>query len=205
MGFVPFDNVLKLEAIYDLDGQICENVFHYWSADGPTVASATALAAQFRTTWVANLQPLVNPTLQLWRIAVTSLETQNAFGIEYTSGLPALGTDSSASVVSNNNAIVVRWNTQFRGRSYRGRTYHMGFNENKVTINTVTSAYGTALAAAYYQFIVLADGTYTWALGVASRIHDGAERAQGVFTLVSGVTVNNVVDSQRRRLPGRGR
>ena len=43
-----------------------------------------------------------------------------------------------------------------------------------------------------------------WSMVVVSRYENNAPRAEGIATLVDRLSSDGVIDSQRRRLPGRG-
>lgn len=204
MQFVPFTNVVKLEMVFEQDTQICENVFHYQKEDPWTIAEMTTLAGAVKGIWYNSFAPLVSQTLELESVKVTDLSEQNAPGIEYTTGLPSTGNIVTAAL-PNNVTVVVTWLTNSRGRSFRGRTYHMGLVEEQVLQNQVKQTPLQSLATAYGQLLSINMGGFTAVLGIASRQHNGAVRTQGVFTPSIGCRVNSVVDSQRRRLPGRGR
>jgi len=105
--------------------------------------------------------------------------------------------------VPNNVAVVVKWITANRGRSYRGRTYHLGIPQGSVTGSVLTTGYRTSLVQAYSNFVLLGT-TPTWTLSVASRYSNGQPRTNGVITPINALSINPTVDSQRRRLPERG-
>jgi hypothetical protein len=204
MGFVPFNNTIKLEAIFTQDGQRIENVHHFQVDETPDVATCTALAQVYSVWWSDNLQPLVSSTVALTMIRCTILETESSPGVEFTGGLPKSG-QGAAAALPMNVTVAVRWVTGLRGRSYRGRTYHIGLPEEHVTMNQVSTAHLTALKAAYEDLMALSIPVGPAVLGVASRVHNGVERPQGVITSAISVFIDPTIDSQRRRLPGRGR
>ena len=204
MGFVPFDKVMRLEAVFRLDGQVVENVHHFWQPNEFTIDVVEDVCEAYKLWWVANLKPIVPDGVSLIKVIGTILDTENSPGIEYTTGLPVVG-DSTSAEMPNNVSIAIRWNTGFRGRSYRGRTFHVGLTDGMVDGNNVTVATQNALLAAYTQLMILDTTPQAVMLGVASRVADGVERVTGVFTPVTGVVIDPVVDSQRRRLPNRGR
>jgi hypothetical protein len=79
-----------------------------------------------------------------------------------------------------------------------------GIPKTAITANTVDSLTVSGIAAAYNQLLVVADGLGAdWV--VVSRFHDNAPRTAGVVSFINAATVvDATVDSQRRRLPGRG-
>ena len=91
------------------------------------------------------------------------------------------------------------------GRSFRGRNYVVGVPQDQVVdINHVQSSYAAAWIDTYSELL---EGTFEegqqWV--IVSRFEDGSPRETGIASEVLTVTVvDDVIDSQRRRLPGRG-
>jgi len=110
----------------------------------------------------------------------------------------------------NNVAVTVSFRTGLSGRFARGRNYVSGLSEDAVVLNTVDSAVLADIQAGYEALQdVASDNTSTWV--VVSRFSgvdgDGVPipRVEGVTTPITAVIiVDSIIDSQRRRLPGRG-
>lgn len=202
MAFVPFNNVAKVELFYRQDSQNLENVLHFETATTPDSSLLTDLANDVISWWDTVMQPLVANTVSLVGVKATSLESDIAPAVESVTGLPLVGTVSGGSP-PNNVTLVVKLLTENRGRSYRGRVYHVGLALSQISGNVISSTPRTALLAAYGALMVPA-GFHSSTLVVASRVEDGVERAEGVATPVTGMAINTVLDSQRRRLPERG-
>ena len=203
MAFVPFPNTVKLEQVFLWDGQTVENVFHFEKDTAWTTSDMRDLAQDvidiWNTSWKANMAT----TLSLVTIKVTDLSSEFAPGIEYATGLPLVATSGGASM-PNSVCVAVTWLTALRGRSYRGRTYHVGLLETQVLDNAITVA-AQGLLAVYYAKFLTDIGVTGAALVVASRIEGGVERVTGLTTPVIGLKIDRIIDTQRRRLPGRGR
>lgn len=202
MPFVPFVNTVQVEMLYRLDGQVCENVLHYTGEAVPTETNMNTLASDIVARWNTNLKPLIHSSAALNSIRITSLQSASAPVIEYTTGLPITGT-AAGNAVPNNVTVVTKLITEQRGRSFRGRIYHIGIGTNMFTGNTLVSTYRTSLRAAWLLMLNF-PGTPEWSMVVASKVADGAPRTTGVATFVSGISINPTLDSQRRRLPERG-
>jgi hypothetical protein len=203
MAFVPFEDTIKLEGVFSWGGQICENV-HYFKVDAtPDVALCEELAAEYIQWWNQWMMSVVSTGAALTKVKCTIMEAENSPGIEYSTGLPSVGADASPSM-PNNVTIAVRWVTALRGRSYRGRTYHIGLTENSVVHNGLLPAALTQLLNGYTELIGLTTSVGPAALCVASRVSNGVERTAGLMTPVDSVVIDGTIDSQRRRLPGRG-
>lgn len=204
MAFVPFNNTIKLEAVFTQDGQRIQNVHHYLVDETPNVDTAVSLCEAYKTWYNSYLKPIQTPDTSLVLIKATILETDNDPGVEYATGLPISGTNNVPSM-PNNVTVAVKWLTGLRGRSYRGRTYHIGLAEDQVTKNNVIPAHLITLANTYGELISLTVDVGPAVMGIASRFHNNSERTVGVITPVTNVAVDATIDSQRRRLPGRGR
>jgi hypothetical protein len=194
---------MSAEMIFSWDGQVVENVLHYEFDGAPITADMEELADFLIDWWDTNLKPGSPTTLILTRIRIVDLRTEFSPAVDYAVGLPSAGVGSGLSL-PNNNSIVFTKRTIMRGRSFRGRLYHMGLTEAQVTNNAVASATVSGLITTYNLLKTFAGTTVNWTLGVLSRFADGNQRAEGLMTPVIGFTSDGVIDSQRRRLPGRG-
>jgi len=161
------------------------------------------LANQAIGEWVANVVVTWSPSVLFTGVRVVDLTTESSPVAESSTGLPVPGAQSGASL-PNNVALVLTKRTQFRGRSYRGRIYHGGIPETSVTGNTVAAGYVTTAIANYTNLLALTTSLGVWEMVVVSRYTNNAPRSSGIFSNVTGFTSDGVVDSQRRRLPGRG-
>lgn len=203
MPFVPATNVIQAELIYNWDGEICENVLHYQSQAGATQDAIVELGAWLVTWFDTHLQPNISEHLSLTNIKLTDLSSENGVAFDYAIGLPLQG-GAQGDSLPNNCALVFSKRTMFRGRSYRGRIYMPGLCEAFVAGNSVISAARGPILDAWQELLAPNTVLETWTLVVVSRIHNGVERASAVVTYVSNITTDWGIDSQRRRLPGRG-
>lgn len=202
MAFIPIPNAATLEYIYSWDGQICENVLTYQCNTTVTAVQLQSLTTAALSWWNANLKPLVNGQAALLTVKATDLTSASGPVIEDTTGLPIVGT-GSGTPVPNNVTVAIKLITANRGRSYRGRIYHVGLSNALVTNNTVSVATRNSLKNAWLAALSL--GTLgLWTLSVGSRYSNNAPRTTGLATPVTDISVNQIVDSQRRRLPERG-
>jgi hypothetical protein len=202
--FIPVSGVAKIEMIYEQDEQMVVNVFHVrsaggWDASG-LMAKADAMAGWFEGT----LAPNYPVEYCLKSIKVTDLSTSTGAVAIREYSPPTFGEEATDSPLPNNVTLAVKWNTALRGRSYRGRTFWpcllIGqvagnrLNAGAVTaITTMVNALRTAIEAGGYTMVVV------------SYCNNKTWRTTGVATPITTFAINEVVDSQRRRLPERGR
>lgn len=202
MAFIRVPNTVRVELIQRLDGQELENVFHCANAVSYDAAAMRSLCEAFILWWDTDIDILVSADLSLVNTIATDLDSETGPRVEESTGLPIAGIPVSPAL-PNNIALVAKWTTESRGRSFRGRSYFAGLREDVVTNNTIQAALLTSWEAACSSLI--ADiATEGWTLVVASLFEDNAPRAEGITTAITGVSIDSTVASQRRRLPGRG-
>lgn len=203
MPFVVTFNTVQVELRYLFDNQQTENTLYFEFEDPPSITQGEALADAVFDWWDTNLKPLQCGTLYLREIFCTDLDAADGWAVTRVSSPVVQGTRSGESM-PNNIACCISFRTNQRGRAHRGRNYAMAMGEGDVTNNNFTTGYLSALQAAY---VALADvetaASCNWV--VVSRFQGLLPRENGVTTPVTSVGFfDGVVDSQRRRLPGRG-
>jgi hypothetical protein len=203
MGFVPATNVMKCELVFYREGDFFENTL-YFKKNAAIVGSDFDLMGDFlRDWWTGYMDSLISSSVSLNKILLADLTLENGIGYEYRDSLPANG-QAVGNPLPANCAIAVKFSTGYRGRSYRGRNYIGGLLDTAADSSVIVTAVGQDIVDAYALFIENATiSDFTWS--VVSRIGNGVERSQAVVTPVLTVSVDPVMDSQRRRLPGRGR
>lgn len=195
-------NTAKITMVFSLAGNLAVNTFHILS-DSPFDETSLALAAVlFRDWWTDELQGITATNLVLSRIEATSLESDTAPSVEVVDGMPLTG-EGAAHALPANVTVAIKWTTALRGRSYRGRTFHLGLQPTQIVDNALASGTVTALLAAYNALLTALVST-PWQLVVLSNFHNKVERTVGVATQIGAAVLDANLDSQRRRLNGRG-
>jgi hypothetical protein len=213
MPFVPVPNTAEVEAVYLLDGQIVENVLFFQHTGTPDAGSLSELVEAVNTAIRTQLVPLLSNAIQLLRLVGTLIDVADGLVYVSTTSLPATGGSGDESMPSN-VAACMSFRTGHRGRSFRGRNFIPALPNGWISTNTITSTLSTSLTAAYTE-ILGAGADSGWVPVVVSRysgytIVSGKKkptpRTTGIATpIIAHYFVDNTVDSQRRRLPGRGR
>lgn len=204
MEFIPIANTAQVNTVALWDGQEVNNVFHVTQPTPYDLTSLAVLGALFQG-WLENTVVGGLPaTISYQKIILRALDTEDSPALEYTTGFPLTGLSVSKLAMPNNVTVAVKWSTGRAGRSYRGRTFHIGLTEDYVTDNQL-SAGGVAYLNTVYGDLLDAFDSYPGDLVVASRYHNNAPRVSGITTPIVSYSINPVIDSQRRRLPGRGR
>jgi len=204
MAFVPVINTVSVEFRTTWDNQHCENRIYVDLLSAPTTTLCQALANACLTWWTGNVVSLTPANLALREVFVRDQSQLNGVSATAspTGALP--GTHAGTSM-PNNVSICASIRTLFTGRSARGRWYWQGLCNDQVTDNNVLSGTITSIDAALTNLAsVIAALGHFWV--IVSYISLGVPRPGGPVKFVVNdiVFVDTVVDSQRRRLPGRG-
>ncbi len=138
-------------------------------------------------------------------ISINATDISSESGASYTKQLlTPLAGSVTGNATPNNCAAVVTARTALRGRSYRGRNYIPGipysYLLSMVQLTTAAMAY---YLADFYALFVVETGVGMWR-AVHSRYHDKAPRITGVSERIWTYSIDAYLDSQRRRLAGRG-
>lgn len=202
MAFIPVPDVAMVEFIYTLNGQRCENTI-YVEAATPFNLSTLNELAEGMDEWDEEVGSLVRVAGSvLVAINVTALDSNTAPAVEriVSPGRPGARTGS---VLPGNVTMCVTFVTAQRGRSFRGRNYVVGLNETDVVGNNVDG--GTVDGyIGYYEDLQEAISTLGWQMVVVSRYSNNAPRNPGISVGITSFKADEYVDSQRRRLTGRG-
>jgi len=203
MAFIPVPDVAQFNIRGTLDNQRIENPLYFRNVNTWDVEGLEAAAGLVADWFEDNILPIVTTDYVLREVYAIDLTTENSGSATHTVAASTQGLDASPAL-PNNVAICVSFRTAQRGRSFRGRNYIAGLTEGDVTGNTIAAAQSSALVTAYGQlFSLFPPGGAFWV--VVSRFTANLPRTVGISTPVTSVLiVDSTVDSQRRRLPGRG-
>lgn len=204
MARPPTPNVAEVTMTFLADGQYLINKHHFVNTAGWDEGSLNNLGTAVREWWSTEIRVGVPNTTSLVEIEVVDLTEGSNLGISVQTGLPLAG-NSGEAALPNHVTLAIKKGTGLIGRSFRGRTYHIGLKEPDVTLNTVNAGTVAFLRDAYDALREPLGVAIPVDMCVLSEVEDGAPRAEGICTVVTGIGVDPVVDSQRRRLPGRGR
>lgn len=203
MAFIPALDILQVEMRYTWDGQKVENVLYVRGGSTWNTLQMSDTADMFYDWWLGNLQALQSDEVALTEIYVTDLTTASSPTFTRSGDPGDVGARMSPSL-PNNVSLAIHFRTAGRGRSSRGRNYIVGMTEDQVVnsemLDTEVGAYITA-----YEVLITAAFPNTGSWIVLSRFAGGAPRVAGLpQTILSVGATDLTVDSQRRRLPGRG-
>jgi len=205
MASVYNDLVAQIELRYTWDTEEVENILYFlYSGSGIDAANLEDLTYRIYQWYVDDLMPLQSNLLVLREVygiqlagpgsvTATTSPPGNSPGLQTGEALPF------------NSTVAISFRTGLSGRSYRGRNYVLGLIESYQVASIMQPTPLASFVAAYNDIPTFLTGPSGWSWCVYSRYAGGLPRAEGLATVVTdAVAVNNVLDSQRRRLPGRG-
>jgi hypothetical protein len=204
MTFVPAPGVVQVNQRATLFNQQIENVHYFELGSAPDAAAIQQAADDARDEWIAQMLPVLTEDYIYREAYVTDLTSETA---PAATSVPASLTtgDGTSDSAPGSVTLCLSLRTSGRGRSSRGRQYISGISEGSIIDNAwdATKAQSVVQAFAEYQAQMATKG---YALVVLSRIQNAAPRDQGLAQPVTSILVTDLfIDSQRRRLTGRGR
>lgn len=204
MAFIPVNGVALAEIRLSLFGQKIELTQYYNFDDPPPTSAMTTLGESLVDWFDTQLSTPLSTNLGLREVVVTDLSTATSPQVTVLPTATVTGKDD-APASPGNVALCVSFRTVFRGRSFRGRNFVPGIPSDQITGNTVATGVVEAIESAYNVLRVEHTASIDGQWGVVSRFSLGAPRVAGVFTPITTIVVVDAnVDSQRRRLTGRG-
>jgi hypothetical protein len=203
--FIPAPNTASVEMIYNAGGQTVENVFHVRKASAYSLSDLQAVRALVLTWYASPWRNFVSGSVTLVRVRTKALDTAIAPMEDYavTSGGAGLNVGGAAS--PNNVTYCIKLSTGLSGRSARGRWFFIGLNGATVASQVdVSSGFRDSVVGGLNTLRTnLLAGGHT--MCITSYRHDKVWRTTAVnYDIVSALTVDLHIDSQRRRLAGRG-
>lgn len=206
MAFIPVPNTIACDVIAELFGQIIENTLYFAFPDEPLISEVGQLAASVGEWAVGGLCPVLSEDYIYKRTEARGIWDQAQPAITNV-----VGTNTPGGVASpgapGGTCIAVGFRTAYGGRSFRGRNYVSGFPLAACEGNQLATAYATGIVDAYDDLvpIYVADDLPNAVHVVVSRYSLNAPRVTGVTTpILTYLMANRDLDSQRRRLTGRG-
>jgi hypothetical protein len=193
---VVIPNTARAAIRMQVGGRQRVNVLHFNKAGGFSTSDLNTLNTELMTWWQTFMRPQLSTLISLVDITSTNLHD----AVQEQDVQPCLSNcagQNAGEPEPGNVTFTTSWRTDVVGRRYRGRSYWPGMvNTNTNNDDTVVSTLLTAAAVAAGNLIFgsISNGA---ALAIASRVLLSSR-------VVTGFVLENILDSQRRRLPGRG-
>lgn len=202
MAFQPVANTVAVLVRGNLLGEQVQNTL-YVSPDpnGTGDSSVENAVESVGNGYVDNVLPQLTSAFTVTEVYGYGLDTIDS---EAHTWQPAPGTEAgggSGNSLPGNVTVFV----SFKGarRNFRGGVYLPGIPETQVSGNTIAASYRDALVQAFdslYTFVFNAGFLHV----MVKRRDGGVELPAGVTEFVTQYKVDQRLDSQRRRLAGRG-
>lgn len=209
MAFIPVTNTVQTNIRYTQIGQLLMNGLYWHKATPWTLTEVQALADDLWDAWATNMMIDLSTSLTLTEVQAIDLTTATSSIASHVQTLS--GSDGGAPMTPN-DAFVLKLNTASRGRSFRGRIYLPGLtNNHQATLAVLSTTAANNLLGNLQGIQTAIEASSGADLVVVSRYSgvdvngDPIPRASGVATPVTSISYSDLnMDSQRRRLPGRG-
>lgn len=207
LAFQPVDKVIELTAQYNLAGQLVENKFYAKCADVVTSAMCTELAAILDLWVTTTFMPVMSSSLSYVRSIARDLTSEGSFESIDSTGTGAVG-GGGPDTDANNVSFAMHRQTVFSGKKQKSRIYlptlpFADLSDPNHVLSTAAAIFRTALDTLFTAIAAGSETTYT--NGYVSRVLDHVPRVAGLFVESTGWSWTDlIIDSMRRRLPGRG-
>jgi len=189
--------VCRVSIIGSRDTREIVNTFHVANNTPWTLTQMAQLATDTQNWINTSLKGMVPPQYSFNQISVRQYDPVTPQAYDLSISPPIVGT-RGAVAEAGNVTVTMSLRTGLAGRKFRGRMYTPGIDESDVNTNdTIKSGLVAGLAAATQAFL-----TY---LFTGTRAPVIFHKSSNTFTQIIGYAIENILDSQRRRLPGRGR
>ena len=204
MPFQPAPGIIEVALRFTSQGQRAVNVFHVGPNFGEQTVDIPTVSVIFSQWYQQYLRPIQHETTVLNEFVLTDLSVEA--GQQLTLPMGENNTGNLIGIAAPNNVtIAVSLRTGLRGRSYRGRVYHVGLAQSQIQGNFLTPAAAASIREAYDTLVTQMSDGEGGDLVVLSRQLNNATRATAIGTpILSATLTDTTIDSQRRRLPGRG-
>jgi len=203
MAFQRVPNTVQVDALFRLFGQVVENVFYIESPTGVDAATIVDCATLVNDWILRNYLAIMTTDVAYIGCEAKNLDIEGGGTAFVTPNDPAIGLIAS-STLPGGSSLCISLKTAQSGRSHRGRKYMFGMPESSQTGNQMASGYVSSAQTTFQQLISDIEAASKF-LVVVSRFLEGVLRLEAIVTRVTtAVAVDLNIDSQRRRLTGRG-
>lgn len=184
---------------HNVDASTAHNVMHFGRATDVTAPTLELLADELETWIDVEWQPIAS---LVWKSVGIGMRQMKADGPAVFDKTWSYTGAITGAAPANNVTYAVSFRTGLGGRSYRGRAYHVGLAEADIADSYIDLTVRESIREAYETLITYAQNA-GWVWGVYSKMNGGVARSEGVITpITSVITVDNILDSMRTRLPG---
>lgn len=204
MPFIPVNNTLQAKLIMQSNNQDVINDLYFVFAAAPLAADRALLATAMHTFWTNHYKLHTPDSVQLREIDIVDLSSSSAPTTQLIINPVEAGSLVGA-ICPLNTSLCISLRTALRGKNYRGRVYTPPQRQaDEATAGTWNTSLVSNLLTDF-AWLLTAANTASGIWSVVSRFLNNSPRGSGVTTPITAVTADVNIDSQRRRLIGRGR
>lgn len=204
MAFQPAPDIAKVAIEAEVSGEECVTTFHFFSSVEMTQDSLKGLAEAVYNKWLALAVPHLCSTYRLFQVVATDMSVQDGFKGEFVPDGEIRGA-ILAPANPNNVSLAVGYSSGRVGRSTRGRFFWPVIPKDQVVNSEIAGGYVQVALTAGSGMIGNGIVFPGYQLAVCSREINKVKRPVAVPYIITTCKIeDNVVDSQRRRLPKRG-
>lgn len=203
MAFQPVPNAAEFVVRGTLYGEQVANTFYATHASGWGLTELQAAADEVDTWFSTEVLPELQANYVYTGTFARDLRTAVGFQTSAIAGAGAGGNVSAGK--PNNVTVAISRRSGLAGRAARGRIFLPGIAGDMLsTENSITPTFQLLMETAFNLLRVAFDNV-DWTEVIVSRTGPGASpTAAIVYTVIEYLIVDQVLDSMRRRLPGRG-
>lgn len=214
MSFIPTADVFTWNLIMDLFGQAIQVTHDFFTLDTMDEPFLLDAAEQI---WLAFKDNIATNYIANDCVARESVCTSQVIAGAPQATFPIVTGGAGGTTGSNfpnNAALSVKKQSPIRGRSFRGRMYLPGITTdltNATDPDELAAGIAASLAGDMAQWVADIATAVPSVIPVIVSRFSGIDsngkpipRLSGLQSIVEAYTVNNQMDSQRRRLAGRG-
>lgn len=204
MLYIPVANTAKVALDLVMGANAVAQTLYFLKGAGWTQTALEDLGGSVLSWFSSNILPYLHSTSALRGAQVTDLTTDSAPSVYVAHTSLEAGGVSTGSPLPGNATMVITFRTAQRGRSARGRNYIIGLPATETNgLDRMMTTWVSNILDGYADLSVVETGTSTTHV-VVSRFHNKVPRSSGVTIEINEYTCDGVIDSQRRRLTGRG-
>lgn len=208
MAFVPVADTAKLALLFTQFGQKLVNTMWFSKSGGWSASDLNSLCVAVNSWVIAEMLPAQNDSVTFNGSEAVDMSSEGQEGVSVQQTAPNTGGLSIGSFPGNVTAAI-KFLTGFTGRSNRGRNYFVGLDAGSVTGDTIGAPAVASLLSIY-------DSLASYLVGltaehVVASLYSGIDeaghpvpRVAGVVHAVTSYAMDNLTDSMRKRLAGRG-
>lgn len=189
--------VCRVAIVMQRDTRQVINTFHVEKLAGWSLSDLVALAAAVHTWWSTYYKPMTTAMYGLVQIQCRVYNPVAPLAYDLNISPTEVGT-RPGQAEAGNVTLSMSERTGLAGRKYRGRMYLAGVSETDTNTNDFVASTLVTLAANALANLITGGLP---AGNILTIFHRGTNTTTDVIAYV----IENIIDSQRRRLPGRGR